>query len=296
MKKINTSLMLIIFSLAFPQVGISKNKSAGIHSKAILQVDGQYGGKSWGMLLPEVSTPENLPLYNAAPDEEMTGMMMFEKTHATFYSYDGTQWNNEPAPAATGFNKKQSRFLSTANEETSVVCVLLGCGRHVGLGFSAPVDGIQSYNNLNITRETAIVPGGGLYGDKSFDNAKFVINEPGVYDIYLNIPSKTGGAVSLTSGPQYQLRAYLKQDDGSYSEAKLSTFFPDYYGILGIGGDTNTAAFTTTRIRLKAGDYIISRIHSPLATVSVVVTLTAATGINIAKYYPREIMFTKISD
>lgn len=26
MKKINTSLMLIIFSLAFPQVGISKNK------------------------------------------------------------------------------------------------------------------------------------------------------------------------------------------------------------------------------------------------------------------------------
>lgn len=295
MKKISTSLMLLIVSMAFSQVGISKNPAVEIHSKAILQVDGKYEGKSYGMMLPEVSAPQNLPLYSSAtPDREMTGMMMFEKTHATFYSYDGEKWNNEPT--AADFKMKQSRFISNADEETSVVCVLLGCGRHVGLGFGAPVDGKQSYNSLNITRETAVVPGGGLYGDKSFDNAKFVINEAGVYDIYLNVPSKTGGAVSLTSGPQYQLRAYLKQSNGSYNEVKLTTFFPDYYGILGIGGDTNTAAFTTTRIRLNPGDYIVSRIHSPLATVSVVVTLTAAANANIAKYYPREIMFTKVSD
>jgi hypothetical protein len=294
MKKINTSLMLLIVSLAFSQVGISKNQTVEIHSKAILQVDGKHEGKNFGMMLPEVSSPDHLPLYNSPADPDMTGMMMFEKTHATFYSYDGVRWNNEPT--ATDFKMKQSRFLSTENEETSVVCVLLGCGRHVGIGFSAPVDGQQSYNNLNITREAAVVPGGGLYGDKSFDNAKFVINEPGVYDIYLNIPSKTGGAVSLTSGPQYQLRAYLKQTSGSYNEVKLTTFFPDYYGILGIGGDTNTAAFTSTRIRLNQGDYIVSRIHSPLATVSVIVTLTAAANANIAKYYPREIMFTKVSD
>lgn len=294
MKKINTSLMLLIVNLAFSQVGISKNQTVEIHSKAILQVDGKYGGKSYGMMLPEVSSPDHLPLYNSSADPGMAGMMMFEKTHATFYSYDGSQWNNEPT--ATDFKMKQSRFLANANEQSSVVCVLLGCGRHEGIGFSAPIDGQQSYNNLNITRETAVVPGGGIYGDKSFDNAKFVINEPGVYDIYLNIPSKTGGAVSLTSGPQYQLRAYLKQANGSYNEVKLTTFFPDYYGILGIGGDTNTAAFTTTRIRLNPGDYIIPRIHSPLATVSVVVTLTAASDANIAKYYPREIMFTKVSD
>ncbi|MCW1963504.1 hypothetical protein [Chryseobacterium viscerum] len=295
MKKINTSLMLVIVNLAFSQVGISKNLTAEIHNKAILQVDGKYGGKNYGMMLPEVSSPDNLPL-NAPPasDAEMTGMMMFEKTHATFYSYDGAKWNNEPT--AADFNMKQSRFLSSSDEETSVVCVLLGCGRHVGLGFSAPVDGQQSYNNLGITRETAVVPGGGLYTDKSFDNAKFVVNQAGVYEIYLNVPSKTGGAVSLTSGPQYQLRAYLKQSDGSYNEVKLTTFFPDYYGVLGIGGDTNTAAFTTTRIRLNPGDYIVPRIHSPLATVSVVVTLTAATNVNIAKFYPREIMFTKVSD
>ncbi len=104
------------------------------------------------MMLPEVSAPENLPLYSSAtPDSKMTGMMMFEKTHATFYSYDGEKWNNEPT--AADFKLKQSRFLSTADEETSVVCVLLGCGRHVGLGFSAPVDGKQSYNSLNITRK-----------------------------------------------------------------------------------------------------------------------------------------------
>ncbi|AZA78859.1 hypothetical protein EG347_15750 [Chryseobacterium sp. G0186] len=287
--------MLLFVNLAFSQVGISKNPTVETHSKAILQVDGKYGGKNFGIMIPEVSASENLPLHTpSTSDTEMTGMMMFEKTHATFYSYDGAKWNNEPA--AADFKMKQSRFLSAANEETSVVCVLLGCGRHVGLGFGAPVDGLQSYNNLNITRETAVVPGGGIYGNKSFDNAKFVINEAGVYDIYLNVPSKTGGAVSLTSGPQYQLRAYLKQSDGSHSEVKLTTFFPDYYGILGIGGDTNTAAFTTTRIRLNPGDYIVSRIHSPLATVSVVVTLTAAANASIAQYYPREIMFTKVSD
>lgn len=295
MKKINTSLMLAIVNLAFSQVGVSKNPAVEIHNKAILQIDGKYGDKNFGMMLPEVSSPDNLPLYApAVSDAEMTGMMMFEKTHATFYSYDGARWNNEPT--AADFKMKQSRFLSNPDEETSVVCVLLGCGRHVGLGFSAPVDGQKSYNNLGITRETAVVPGGGLYPDKSFDNAKFVINQAGVYDIYLNVPSKTGGAVSLTSGPQYQLRAYLKQSDGSFNEIKLTTFSPDYYGILGIGGDTNTAAFTTTRIRLNPGDYIVSRIHSPLATVSVVVTLTAATNTNIASFYPREIMFTKVSD
>ncbi|WP_123944860.1 hypothetical protein [Chryseobacterium sp. G0186] len=295
MKKTSTFLMLLFVNLAFSQVGISKNPTVETHSKAILQVDGKYGGKNFGIMIPEVSASENLPLHTpSTSDTEMTGMMMFEKTHATFYSYDGAKWNNEPA--AADFKMKQSRFLSAANEETSVVCVLLGCGRHVGLGFGAPVDGLQSYNNLNITRETAVVPGGGIYGNKSFDNAKFVINEAGVYDIYLNVPSKTGGAVSLTSGPQYQLRAYLKQSDGSHSEVKLTTFFPDYYGILGIGGDTNTAAFTTTRIRLNPGDYIVSRIHSPLATVSVVVTLTAAANASIAQYYPREIMFTKVSD
>lgn len=295
MKKISTSLMLLIVSMAFSQVGISKNPTVEIHNKAILQVDGKYEGKNYGMMLPEVSAPENLPLYSSATaDNEMIGMMMFEKNHATFYSYDGGKWNNEPI--AANFKLKQARFISTANEETSVACVLLGCGRHVGLSFGAPVDGKQSYNNLNITRESVVVPGGGLYGNQTFDNAKFVINEAGIYDIYLNVPSKTGGAVSLTSGPQYQLRAYLKQSNGSYNEAKLTTFFPDYYGILGIGGDTNTAAFTTTRIRLNPGDYIVSRIHSPIATVSVVVTLTAATNTNIAQYYPREIMFTKVSD
>ncbi|WP_241330149.1 hypothetical protein [Chryseobacterium arthrosphaerae] len=294
MKKINTSLMLLIVNLTFSQVGISKNQTVEIHSKAILQIDGKHEGKSYGMMLPEVSSPEHLPLYNSSSDPEMAGLIMFEKSHATFYSYDGSQWNNEPA--AADFKMKQSRFLSNAGEESSVTCVLLGCGRHTGIGFSAPVDGIQSYNNLNISRQTAVIPGGGLYGDQNYDNARFVINEPGVYEIYMNIPSKTGGAVSLTSGPQYQLRAYLKQANGSYNEVKLTTFFPDYYGILGIGGDTNTAAFTSTRIRLNPGDYIVPRIHSPIATVSVVVSLTAASDANIAKYYPREIMFTKVSD
>ncbi|MCW3160485.1 hypothetical protein [Chryseobacterium oryctis] len=294
MKKINTSLiMLLAVNLTFSQVGISKNPIINMHSKAILQVDGKYNGKNYGIMLPAVTSPNNLPFPNSS-NPSMTGMIAFEKTHATIYSYDGDSWTNETT--LPSFKNNQSRFLSNATEKVSVVCVLLGCGRHVGLGFSASIDGQKSYNNLNITRETAVVDGGGAYGNENFDNAKFTITQPGLYEIYLNIPSKTGGAVSLTSGPQYQLRAYLKQPDNSYSEVKLSTFFPDYYGVLGIGGDLDTAAFTSTKIRLKAGDYIISRIHSPLATVSVAVTLTANTNSTIATYYPREIMFTKVSD
>jgi hypothetical protein len=83
MKKINTSLMLLILNLAFSQVGISKNQTVEIHNKAILQIDGKYEGKSFGMMLPEVSAPENLPLYNSPTDPKMTGMILFEKTHAT---------------------------------------------------------------------------------------------------------------------------------------------------------------------------------------------------------------------
>ena len=294
MKKTSASIaMSLITNLVFSQMGITKNSSITIHDKAILQIDGKYQGKNYGIMLPAVSSYNNLPLATSV-DATMTGMVNFESTHATFYSYDGTKWNNEIA--TTNFKANQSRFLSSASDKTSVVCVLLGCGPHVGLSFNAPVDGQKSYNNLNITKETATIAGGGLYGDRDYTNSKFTINQPGIYEIYLNVPSQTGGAVSLTDGPQYQLRAYLKQADGSYKEVKLSTFFPDYYGILGIGGDTNTAAFTTTKIRLNTGDYIISRIQSPLATVSVVVTLTADSNNTIATYYPREIMFTKVSD
>jgi hypothetical protein len=46
MKKINTSLMLLILNLAFSQVGISKNQTVEIHNKAILQIDGKYEGKA----------------------------------------------------------------------------------------------------------------------------------------------------------------------------------------------------------------------------------------------------------
>jgi hypothetical protein len=45
MKKISTSLMLLIVNLAFSQVGISKNTTVEIHNKAILQVDGNMKEK-----------------------------------------------------------------------------------------------------------------------------------------------------------------------------------------------------------------------------------------------------------
>ena len=139
MKKTSASIaMSLIANLVFSQMGITKNSSITIHDKAILQIDGKYQGKNYGIMLPAVSSYNNLPLATSV-DATMTGMVNFESTHATFYSYDGTKWNNEIA--TTNLKANQSRFLSSASDKTSVVCVLLGCGRHVGLSFNAPVDG-----------------------------------------------------------------------------------------------------------------------------------------------------------
>ncbi len=285
-------------NLLFSQVGITKMDRIDIHPKSILSIDGVYDSKSRGIMPPSISKYENLPLYDKnesdlfLDDSTMKGMLLYENTHATFYTYDGEKWNNENPK--NNFKNNKSRFLADADDKQSVVCVLLGCGNHVALQFNAPIDGNNSYNNLNIKRENTSITYGLITYD--FTNAKFVIEEPGIYEISISIPSKTGGAVSLTSGPRYQIRGYLQDENGIHKETKLTDFAPDYYGILGIGGDTNTGAYSSTQIRLKRGDYIIPRIDSPGATVSVVVTMTADSDQEIANNYPREIIFSKISD
>lgn len=295
MKKL---ILILISSSIYSQVSISVDNKINIHSKASLIIKAPEN-KAMGVYPTSVSKMEYLPLYNNLntnyfdKDETMKGMLMYENKHATFYTYDGEKWINEKSKENFKLNK--SRFLSNKDDQQSVVCALLvACGHHEALKFNAPIDGEKSYNNLNIKTETASIKYGLI--TYNFSNAKFIIEEPGVYEISISIPSKTGGAVSLTSGPRYQLRGYLQDENGTFQESKLTDFAPDYYGILGIGGDTNTGAYSSTQIRLKKGDYIIPRIDSPGATVSVAVTMTAASNELIAENYPREIIFTKISD
>lgn len=279
------------------QIGISSSDEMEVHPFAIVQIDNHYSNENKGVLLPNVTNPEHLPIYSQSLDGSeidatMKGMVFFDQRRATIYSYDGERWLNEAAK--DDFKQNKSRFTASGNNNQEVVCALLICGRHQLLEFSKPINGVETYNNLNISQEDANLKYGAItYTHK---HSKFVIQEAGLYNISVSIPSKTGGLVSLTSGPRYQIRAYIKKEDSSFSELKLTDFAPDYYGILGIGGDTNTGAYSSTQIRLKEGDYIISRIDSPGGAVSLVATLTAADNQTIADNYPREIIFTKISD
>ncbi|QCX52782.1 hypothetical protein [Elizabethkingia sp. JS20170427COW] len=148
---------------------------------------------------PSVSSIENLPLYNSTTsDPSMAGLLMYEKKYGSYYSYDGGQWNSElPKP---DFKANKSRFLATKDEEQVVSCggiLITFCGHHQALQFSAPVDGVQSYNNLNIEREPVTIKYGAI--NYTFHNSKFIIQEP----ILFNIPSKTVGVLALTEGPQY---------------------------------------------------------------------------------------------
>ncbi|MBS7332652.1 MAG: hypothetical protein KIG88_03515 [Weeksellaceae bacterium] len=301
MKKYVLGIALAMSSASvFSQVGITKNTEIEIHQHANLQLDVKSGDSHKGLIPPSVTNYDKLPFYDQTSstdfsvNEESKGLLMYESTHATFYSYDGNVWNNEQINEPTSFKLNKSRFLADVDDEQQVDCALFVCGRHQGLKFSASIDNDKSFNNLNIIRETSVIEYAAI--NYTFENSKFIINEPGLYEIALSIPSKTIGVVSLTEGARYQLRGYFKNSDGTYSERNLADFTPDYYGVLGIGGDLLTGAYAIVQVRLNEGDYVIPRIDSPGATVSVGFTLIATSDANIVKFSPREILFTKLSD
>ncbi|MCA4783335.1 hypothetical protein IF125_13935 [Empedobacter stercoris] len=289
--------MSCIFS--YSQVGITKKNTIEIHEHAILQIDGQYNGDNYGLMLPAITKEEYLPLYSSSePDDyendpTMKGNIMFNTTYSTFHVYDGDKWQNEWRNN-TNFKANKARFTTNGNEERSVTCgsivVVIVCGRHEPLDFSKEV-----YNNLGIIKRDGRTTSSS--GDRTRANSEFAITQDGIYKIDISIPSKTVGVLSLTGDPQYQLYLYKQNSSiNSTSETKLLTFLPDAYSVLGFGGDANTAAFATTTVRLQAGDSLVLRIHSPLAGVGLGNSLTAKDNSIISNNYAREILFTKISD
>ncbi len=289
--------MSCIFS--YSQVGITKKNTIEIHEHAILQIDGQYDGNNYGVMLPAITKEEHLPLYNPSEpdnyedDPTMIGNIMHNTTYSTFHSYNGQEWLNE-AKDNTSFEANRARFTTNGNEERAVICgsvvVVIVCGRHEPLDFPKEV-----YNNLGIIKRPGRTTSSS--GNRERADSEFAITQDGVYKIDISIPSKRVGVLSLTGDPQYQLYLYKQNSSiNSTSETKLLTFLPDAYSILGSGGDPDTAAFATTTVRLQAGDSLVLRIHSPLAGVGLGNSLTAKDNPTIAANYAREILFTKISD
>ena len=296
MKKVLVGIALAIASIhSYAQVGITDKVSIDVHPHANLQVDKFEGKSNTGVIIPSVSSSDNLPLNSSnITDPSMAGLLMYENTHATYYSYDGAAWNNEFQTPPGTFKNNRSRFLAKIGDTQKVDCGITVCGRHQGLKFSADIDGNLSYNNLNILREQATIKYGAINYD--FENAKFVITEPGLYEITLNIPSLLVGVVSLTEAGRYQLRGYIKNADNTYSEQILLDFVPEFYNVLGIGGDGSAGGYASTQIRLKAGDYVVPRIDSPGVTISVGASLQATATEADFLSNPREISFTKISE
>lgn len=283
----------------FAQVGIAKGDGSdfAVHSDASLHIFGNEvdGNASLGLVLPNVNSKVELPLVEGESntpniDPTMEGMILYTKKTKTVNVYNGEIWEDDKATFVNP-QLKQSRFISVGDgsEQQSIVCVLLGCGRDKYLQFSHPIDGENSYNNLNITRETIIIDRPII--DDVFQNSKFVISEAGTYQIRVNIPTYIAGVVSLTEGASYQIYAFKKDETGNHKEILLSSVVPHFPGILGIGGGSNVGVGIATTIALNPGDYVYTMIHTPSVTVTVGSELRAWDN---SIFNPREILFTKI--
>ncbi|MET3730954.1 hypothetical protein [Moheibacter stercoris] len=289
----------LISTLVFAQVGIAKGDGSdfAVHSEASLHLFGKKvdGDGSLGLLLPNVNSKLDLPLADGGSntpeiDPTMEGMILYSKDTNTVNVYNGEYWEDDKATYVDP-QLKQSRFISAGDgsEQQSIVCVILGCGRDEYLQFSHAIDGENSYNNLNITRETIVIDR--PINDDVFQNSKFVISEAGTYQIRVNIPTYIAGVVSLTEGASYQIYAFKKDEIGNHKEILLSSVVPNFPGVLGIGGGSNVGVGIATTIALNPGDYVYTMIHSPTATVTVGSELLAWDN---SIFNPREILFTKI--
>ena len=296
-KKLKTaSLCFLVSTLSYSQVAISSmdNTNVSVHPNASLHVFGQQenGANDLGLVLPIVNKKSDLPLNNSNDvDPSMEGMILYTSETSTVNVYTGDYWEDDKASFINP-TQNQSRFISAGDEsdEQSVVCVLLvACGRHKILQFSHPIDGENSYNNLNITRSNTTFRYGAInYTD---NNSKFTVTEAGTYQIQVNIPTYVAGVVSLTEGASYQIYAFKQDENGDHQEVLLSSVVPNFPGVLGIGGGGKVGVGITTTIALNPGDYVYTMIHSPAVTVSVGSELRAWDN---SIFNPREIIFTKI--
>lgn len=299
--KIKKAIVLFLAGAPiFAQLGISKGESADFtpHPQASLHIlgDSSEESKSLGFILPGVNSKNELPITEIGgtngneEDPHMEGMVLYGNKNRSVNVYTGEIWEDDKTRFIDP-TLKQSRFISAGNgdDQQSIVCVLLVCGRDAVLKFSHDIDGENSYNNLNITRENTTIRYGAInYTD---DNSKFVIQEAGTYQIRLNIPTYIAGVVSLTEGASYQIYAFKQDEFGNHREILLSSVVPNFPGILGIGGGNKVGVGIATTIALNPGDYIYSMIHSPNVTVAVGSELRAWDN---SLYNPREIIFTKI--
>ncbi|ADX67658.1 hypothetical protein [Weeksella virosa] len=279
-------LFFASITLSYAQVGITKKNEIDIHQHAILQLDGEDNGEYRGLLLPTVNEYNDLPKkLPSEADLDMTGLLFYDKDLKIPFFYTGKKWTNDSRK--TYPFDKESRFYASNNKDNTqeVVCVLVGCGHHEALKFDQ-----EDYNNLGIERGTASIKYGAITYD--FPNAKFTITEEGLYEIKTYIPSLTAGVLALTGMPNYQLYHYTINENNEEIENKLTTFYPPSHEVLGIGGG-KTGDFSSVLVDLKEGDYIVARIHSPSVTVTIGLGLTALGEID---QYPREIIFTKITD
>jgi hypothetical protein len=296
------SVCLFLSTLAFSQVGISKGENSNFlaHPNASLHVlgDQEEGINKLGFILPSVDEKSQLPLINNtedgyADDPTMEGMILYGKENKSVNVYTGQIWEDDKNRFVDP-KLKQARFLSKGDgsEQQSIVCVLLVCGRDKYLQFSHDVDDVDSYDNLGITRETIEIRYS-LVEINTFPNSKFIVSQPGTYQIQVNIPTYIAGVVSLTEGASYQIYAYKKKSDNpdDFEEILLSSVVPNFPGVLGIGGGGKVGVGINATISLNAGDYIYTMIHTPSVTVAVGSELRSW---DKGLFNPREIIFTKL--
>jgi hypothetical protein len=255
MKKIIYSFILLgIFTNGFAQLRISdKNKEEGggnIHPRAILEIDSHKG-----IILPIANNLTEFPNYSPdehdlfEDDDEMDGMLLFNKADKKLYLFDGENWI--PSNAKSHRAENDISFLRSTHEDIIKINILNISTRDV-----VPFDqfysiGTKVVNNANVIALDTD-------NDNYADSYEFV--ESGWYKINPSIMIKSGGGLSVGNiDAVVVLRAsFVNDPDNSNYDTWWAVMQHDFslQGLLvSVGGGNKAMNFEMVR-EFKAGDRI----------------------------------------
>jgi len=172
---------------SFAQIRISEN-SGTIHTRAILEIDSDKG-----VILPSAEDFEKFPNYSTAQkdfyidDEQMQGMLIFNKDDKRLYLFDGDIWL--PSNAKNPKSENEISLLRSTGSDIVVTTVL-----NISTTNVVPFNQFQSLyggvvNNANVTAIDQVA------SDGLADT--YQITQTGWYKINPSIEVKNSGGISL---------------------------------------------------------------------------------------------------
>lgn len=163
-KNVLSILLCLLGSVAYAQVGISKDRSNNQpHPNAILDVKSTIPATA--VLLPSVSQISNA--VNPNGDDAFKGALVYNKSNASVYEHDGTNWQSVYNYITETKSQYLAHFSRPSNLSLTCNNLILGCS----------ADGIMSLTGSGLSDFK-----GNLINVSAASNV-LTVNETGVYRI-----------------------------------------------------------------------------------------------------------------